>query len=150
MAWSAVCDDWLGIVFPHLEKVLVERVRVEDGVVRVEARTRDDVLPCPACGVPSRRVHSWYQRCLADAAVGGRAVVIDLTVRRLFCDVADCARRTFVEQVEGLTIPYGRRTVGLLGIVQAIALALAGRAGAASRKSRGSSTDVPDSIYSAR
>ena len=129
MAWSAVCDELLGIVFPHLEKVLVERVRVEDGVVRVKGRTQDGVLLCPDCGVPSRRVHSWYQRCLADAAVGGRPVVIDLSVRRLFCDVSDCARRTFVEQVEGLTIPYGRRTVGLLGIVQAIALALAGRAG---------------------
>ncbi|MFE5923966.1 ISL3 family transposase, partial [Streptomyces sp. NPDC056468] len=120
----------LGIVFPHLDKVLVERVRVEDGVVRVKGRTRDGMLPCPDCGVLSRRVHSWYQRCLADAAVGGRPVVIDLSVRRLFCDVTDCARRTFAEQVEGLTIPYGRRTVDLLGIVQAIALALAGRAGA--------------------
>ncbi|MCX4973702.1 ISL3 family transposase [Streptomyces sp. NBC_00620] len=120
----------LGIVFPHLEKVLVERVSVEDGVVRVVARSREGVLPCPNCGLPSGRVHSWYRRHLADAAVGGRQVVIDLSVRRLFCDAAVCARRTFAEQVDGLTIRYGRRTVGLAGVVQAIALALAGRAGA--------------------
>ncbi|MFF8946004.1 transposase family protein [Streptomyces sp. NPDC014864] len=47
----------------------------------------------PDCGVSSVRVHSWYRRCLADAAVGGRPVAIDLSVRRLFCDVASCARR---------------------------------------------------------
>nr|WP_308802059.1 transposase family protein [Streptomyces polyasparticus] len=123
-------DNLLGIVFPHLSKVLVERVRVEDGVVRVKARTRRRVLRCPDCGVSSSRVHSWYQRHLADTAVGGRPVVIDLAVRRLVCDAEDCTRRTFVEQVAGLTIRYGRRTVALLEVVQAIALVLAGRAGA--------------------
>lgn len=117
-------------MFPHLEKVLVERVSVEDDVVRVGARTRDGVWPCPDCGVLSGRVHSWYVRHLADAAVGGRPAVIDLSVRRLFCDASLCARRTFAEQVDGLTIRYGRRTVGLLRMVQALALALAGRAGA--------------------
>ncbi|MEV2236373.1 ISL3 family transposase [Streptomyces phaeochromogenes] len=130
MAWSFVCDDLLDIVFPHLEKVRVQHVRVEDGLVRVEARARDSVLPCPDCGVYSGRVHSWYQRCLADAAVGGRPVVIDLSVRRLFCDVTGCPRRTFAEQVEGLTFHYGRRTVVLRALVEAIALALAGRADA--------------------
>ncbi|MGW3818695.1 ISL3 family transposase [Streptomyces sp. NPDC005046] len=125
-----MCDDLLGIVFPHLEMVRVERVWVEDGVVRVKAGTLDGGLPCPSCGVCSCRVHSRYRRQLADAAVGGCPVVVDLSVRRLFCDVADCARRTFAEQVEGLTIRYGRRTVVLVALVQAIALALAGRAGA--------------------
>ena len=62
--------------------------------------------------------------------MAGRPVVIDLSVRRLFCDAAGCARRTFVEQVEGPTVHYGRRTVVLATVVQAIAPALAGRAGA--------------------
>lgn len=119
-----MCADLLGIVFPHLETVRVERVWVEDGVVRVKARTLDGALPCPSCGVSSYRVHSRYRRHLADAAVGGHPVVVDLLVRRLFCDVADCARRTFAEQVEGLTIRYGRRTVVLVALVRAIALAL--------------------------
>ncbi|WP_260470753.1 ISL3 family transposase [Streptomyces sp. RP5T] len=120
----------LGIVFPHLEKVQVERVWIEDDMVRVKARTLDGALPCPSCGVCSYRVHSRYRRHLADASVGGHPVVVDLSVRRLFCDVTDCARRTFVEQVEGLTVRYGRRTVVLVALVQAIALALADRAGA--------------------
>ncbi|MFG2142595.1 transposase family protein [Streptomyces sp. NPDC048696] len=46
-------------------------------------------------GTDSRRVHSRYQRRLADATVGGRPVVVELSVRRLFCDAAHCPRRTF-------------------------------------------------------
>ncbi|QCX82575.1 Transposase (plasmid) [Streptomyces sp. YIM 121038] len=119
------------MVFPHLEKVLVEQMLVESGVLRITARTRDEVvLPCPDCRTASRRVHSRYQRRLADAAVGGRPVVIELSVRRLFCDVDGCPRRTFAEQVEGLTIRYGRYTPLLLEMLRAVGLALAGSAGA--------------------
>ncbi|HEU5427414.1 MAG TPA: ISL3 family transposase [Actinocrinis sp.] len=121
----------MDVVFPCLDKVFVEQVGIEGGVVRIRARTRDGVvLPCPDCGVPSGRVHSRYRRHPADAAVGGRDVVIDLSVRRLFCDVHSCPRQTFVEQVEGLTIRYGRYTPLLLRLLQAVGVALAGRAGA--------------------
>ncbi|MFF4364466.1 ISL3 family transposase [Streptomyces sp. NPDC001604] len=118
-------------LLPCLAAVLVEQVRVEDGKLLVVARTRDGTaVACPDCGTPARRVHSRYRRRLADAGLGGRPVVIDLCVRRLFCDTARCARRTFAEQVAELTVRYGRRTVVLAEMVQAIALALAGRAGA--------------------
>ncbi|MET9414663.1 hypothetical protein ABZY03_10845 [Streptomyces klenkii] len=36
--------------------------------------------------------------------------MIELTVRRLFCNAASCPRRTFAEQVEGLTTRYCRYT----------------------------------------
>ena len=45
-----------------------------------------------------------------DPPIGGREATIELTVRRFFCDNAACARKTFVEQVTGLTSRYGRRT----------------------------------------
>ena len=100
-------------------------------MVRVTARTRDGtVVRCPGCGTPSRRVHSRYCRHVADLAVGGRSAVIDLSVRRLFCDVVGCPRRTFVERVEGVTSRYGRYTPALLELLQAVGLALAGSAGA--------------------
>lgn len=118
-------------LLPHLAAVLVEQVQVVEDKVLVVARTRDGTaVPCPNCDTPARRVHSRYRRHLADAALGSRPVVIDLCVRRLFCDTAHCARRTFTEQVAGLTVRYGRRTTALAETVQAIALALAGRAGA--------------------
>jgi hypothetical protein len=80
--------------------------------------------------VPSGRTHSRYRRRLADVAAGGRRLVIALTARRLFCDQPACQRRTFAEQVPGLTARYQRRTPGLTAMLEAIAVALAGRAGA--------------------
>ena len=57
-------------------------------------------------------------------------MVIELSVRRLFCDEAGCPRCTFSEQVNGMTTRYGRRTPVLVKVLQAVGLALAGRAGA--------------------
>ena len=57
-------------------------------------------------------------------------MVLVLRVRRLFCDVTACERRTFAEQVEGLTVRYGRRTPVLRQLLEQVAVALAGRAGA--------------------
>jgi transposase len=126
-----VCDELVEVLFPHLGMVVVEQVKAVGGTVQVRARTRDGaVLPCPGCGVLSGRVHSRYRRRLADAGFGGRDVVIDLSVRRLYCQTDSCPRRTFVEQVQGLTIRYGRYTPLLLRCLQAIGLTLAGRAGA--------------------
>lgn len=125
-----MCDELLDIVFPHLKTVLVERVCVEGGTVHVTARTPDGrAVDCPGCGTAARRVHGRYQRHLADTAIAGRPVVIDLLVRRLICDQPTCPRRTFVEQVEGLTSRYGRRTPPLHHLLLALALALVGRAG---------------------
>jgi transposase len=75
-------------------------------------------------------VHSRYRRCLADAPIGGQRVVIRFAVRRFFCDNGACPARTFAEQPPGLTARYGRRTSLLTGMLAAIAVALAGRAGA--------------------
>jgi transposase len=75
-------------------------------------------------------VHSRYQRSLADTALGSRRVVLRLRVRRWFCDNLNCPARTFAEQIAGLTSPYARRSPLARGMLEAIGLALAGRAGA--------------------
>ncbi|MFJ7099283.1 ISL3 family transposase [Streptomyces mirabilis] len=117
-------------MLPHLGRVLVEEVSVEGGVLRIVARTPESVpASCPDCGTPSVRRHSGYQRRLADGAIGGRQVSIALSVRRLFCDAPECDRVTFAEQIEGLTVRYGRRTPQLGNLLSAISVALAGRAG---------------------
>jgi hypothetical protein len=80
--------------------------------------------------VVSRRVHSRYERRLADTAAGGQETLIHLQVRRFFCCKDACARTTFAEQVPGLTGRYARRTTALGEALCAVALALGGRAGA--------------------
>ncbi|MEV6575037.1 transposase family protein [Streptomyces sp. NPDC051577] len=56
---------------------------LECGTVRVLARTRSRGVPCSDCSVLSSRVHSTYERRLADTPVGGQPVLVELTVRRL-------------------------------------------------------------------
>lgn len=64
----------------------------------------------------------------ADVPSGGRRVVLCLRVRRFLSPVISCGRRTFVEQLPGLTRRYGRRTERRRSLLAAVGLALAGRA----------------------
>ncbi|WP_280248611.1 transposase family protein [Nocardia abscessus] len=84
----------LRVLFPHLDRMVIGAVRVADSTVRIDAATREEPAACPSCSTPSQRVHSRYRRRLADTAITGREVVIVLRVRRLFCDNANCGRRT--------------------------------------------------------
>jgi transposase len=112
----------LGVLLPHLAGVVVEDVAVAAGLLLVTARARAATAACPGCGAASGRVHSRYSRTLADAAIGGRQVEIVLAVRRFFCAAPDCRRKTFAEQVDGLTgqdLPQwiaAAREAGLPGI----------------------------------
>ncbi|MGB8945379.1 MAG: transposase family protein [Streptomyces sp.] len=119
----------------YLDAVRVERVWVAGGVVRIASCTRELTVACPGCGRGSVRTHSRFGRTLADVAAGGRPVVIGLSVRRLFCDGCSATARsvvgrTFVEQVEGLTVRYQRRSPLLQHLVQMAGGLLAGRGGA--------------------
>lgn len=126
------CGDGVsfGVLLPHLAPVVVEGIEVAGGRVRIWARVRAEGASCPRCGQFTDRVHSGYQRRLADAPAGGQPVTIRLAVRRFFCGNPDCAAVTFAEQVPGLTAPRARRTPLLARMVTAVALALSGRAGA--------------------
>jgi len=119
----------LGVLLPHLAGVIIEGVAVAAGLLLVNARARAAEAACPKCGTVSRRVHSRYARTLADAAIGGRPVAIELGIRRFFCPAAGCKRTTFAEQIDGLTTRYARKAPMLAGVLGSIAVALAGRAG---------------------
>jgi transposase len=119
----------LEVLLPHLAGAIVEEAEPSGGLVCIRARVRGDDAACPSCGRVSRRVHSRYERRLADAAIGGRRVLIRLQVRRLFCDDPACKKQTFAEQVPGLTARYRRKTALLAGMHGDIGVALAGRAG---------------------
>ncbi len=116
-------------VLPHLSTVVVEQVEHHPDAVNVFARVRADTVACPSCATLSASVRDRYQRRLADGPVGGLPVWIVLQVRRFNCAQADCARRTFVEQVPGLTVRRRRRTLPLQQLLHGVGAALAGRAG---------------------
>jgi transposase len=118
------------VLLPALAGVEVEEVSRAGGSVRITASTSVPAAVCPGCGTASGRVHSRYRRRLLDTAIGGCAVTICLTVRRFFCLMPGCAKKTFAEQAEGLTSRYARRTPAATAMLEAVALALGGRAGA--------------------
>ncbi|MFC9757320.1 transposase family protein [Streptomyces sp. NPDC056921] len=125
------CDVELTVLLPHLASVLVEAVEAGEGLVRITVWTAAGVsVICPGCGQESAWEHSRYVRHVADEAIGGRPVVIDVSVRRLYCENSACSKTTFVEQVPGLTVRYQRRTLALQKVIVSVATALAGRAGA--------------------
>lgn len=122
--------ELLAVLFPHLARVRVDQVFRSGATIRVRARTETSQAECPGCGTHSHRRHSHYERRLSDTAVGGQELLIHLRVHRFLCPNEACSRRTFAEQVPGLTIRYGRRSLGAFTALRAIALALGGRAGA--------------------
>ncbi|WP_449065829.1 ISL3 family transposase [Planomonospora algeriensis] len=120
----------LTVLFPHLACLDIDHVHRSGRSVRIQARTRTSQAACPGCGTISARVHSSYERRLCDTAVSGQETIVHLRVLRFRCGNDDCTKKTFAEQVPGLTTRYGRHSVHLRQVLQTIALALGGRAGA--------------------
>lgn len=114
------------VLFPGIA-VRVERVSDASGALVVEAVSTGRPGRCPGCRKQARRVHSSYQRSLDERPLGLRRVVVRLWVRRYFCDRKWCSRRTFVEQVPGLTERHRRSSTGLTGWLRSIAVELGGR-----------------------
>lgn len=119
-----------GLLFPSVAGIAVLSVDVGIESVNVAVKSTAAGHSCPGCGGWSTRVHSSYLRFPVDGPVGGRRVRLSLRVRRFVCGNPSCERRTFVEQIEGLTRRHGRWTERLRAELASVGLALAGRAGA--------------------
>jgi len=127
---NEVRSDLDELLFSSLENVLVESVEATDMVVRIKALSTARQATCPGCGYLSGRIHGSYLRFPHDLPTAGKSVVVALRVRRFVCAEGSCSRKTFVEQVPGLTRRFGRRTERLRSTLISVGLALAGRAGA--------------------
>ena len=65
-------DHGLGVLLPHLAEAVVEMTELAGARLFIWARARAEQAACRGCGRFSGRVHSRYERRLADAAIGGR------------------------------------------------------------------------------
>ncbi|WP_351234421.1 ISL3 family transposase [Streptomyces sp. NPDC002133] len=75
----------------------------------------------------SRNFMALIQSALDERPLGSRRVIVRLRVRRYFCDRKSCFRKTFVEQVPGLSERHRRSSTGLTGWLWSIAIELGGR-----------------------
>ncbi|AZP22779.1 ISL3 family transposase [Streptomyces aquilus] len=118
------------LLFLSAPEIRVVSVQDDGDVIRISVRSRTTKARCPGCGNWSGRVHGSYLRFPADLPVAGRRVVLRQQVRRFTCEDASCERRTFVEQVTGLTRRHSQRTERMRSALAEVGLAVAGRAGA--------------------
>jgi transposase len=117
-------------LLPHLRGLRLEYVCVADAGLSLGLATTRRTGHCPLCSRRSRRVHSRYQRTLADLPWAGRSVVLHVQVRRFFCRNRRCPRAIFAEPLPQLVTPRARRTLAQHRLLLDLACALGGQAGA--------------------
>lgn len=118
------------LFFPHLTGLRITDAHRSGSTVRITVSTTTRTATCPTCAMPSARIHSRYQRRLADTPISTQETLIHLHVRRFFCDQDTCRQKIFTEQIPGLTRRHARRTPHLTELLTHLAMALGGRAGA--------------------
>jgi transposase len=99
-------------------------------LVTLVVSTHQAEASCPACGQGAVRVHSRYQRTVADLPWNGVPVRLQLRTRRFFCDAPACPVRIFTERLPGVVVRYGRQTARLTQALRLLGCALGGEAGA--------------------
>ena len=97
--------------------------------ITLQVRSTQTSVPCPLCASPARRIHSWYERTLADLPWAAYRVRLQLCVRKWFCRNRACRRRIFTERLPTVTAPWARRTLRLAQRWIALGVALGGTAG---------------------
>jgi transposase len=116
-----------------------------DGTVVLRVTPTREAVPCPTCGVLSRRQHSWYVRRAMDLPWRGATVRLRVRSRRWFCDEAGCPRRIFAERFEGLLASGARRTNEATSLLTELGLRAGGEGGARLARKAGMPTS-PDTL----
>ena len=121
----------LSCLLPDATHVRLETWTLEpaQSAITINLRARQVTARCPLCSRRSKRVHSRYERTLADLPWGEYAVTVRLSIRRLFCDDKKCERRLFAERLPDVAVPWARKTTRLAGRLTAVGLAPGGAAG---------------------
>jgi zinc-finger of transposase IS204/IS1001/IS1096/IS1165 len=116
-------------LLPDLPGFSIEYVTIVDGVILVQARSQTTKGTCPNCAQVSTRIHSRYQRTLADLPWSGRQMRLLVQLSRFFCIKPGCPRKTFAEAIAALAERSARRTTRLKEMLEHLGLALGGEPG---------------------
>jgi transposase len=108
----------------------VRAVEVQEATLTLFVMLKRRHARCPRCNRRSFRIHSHYERTLADVPAGSKRLTLRVQVRRFFCEHPACPRHIFAERLAELALPRQRRTARLAQLGQRIAYALGGNAGA--------------------
>jgi transposase len=117
-------------LLPDHRSLALDEVRLTADGIRVHVTSMLPNNRCPLCGWSSTRVHSRYQRKLADLPWQGLAVRIYWCSRKFFCDNPACPQRVFTERLPDVAKPYSRKTCRLAAVFGALGFACGGEGGA--------------------
>ncbi|MEH1986395.1 MULTISPECIES: ISL3 family transposase [unclassified Nostoc] len=110
----------------RLENCQLDKIKTQINLI-VSAISR--VVNCPVCNQPTQKIHSRYERLLADLPWADYSITLQLRVRKFFCINRLCKRRIFTERLTNVTTPWARRTLRLAQRLSVIGLANGGAAG---------------------
>lgn len=138
---------------PMLEQLLIPddamltlgHVTLSREHITVVLQTTATEAVCPICQGKTRRVHSRYQRTVADLPVLHISVTLLLHARRFFCLTEHCPRLTFSEAVPSLVAPRARRTLRLSAEQRRLGLDIGAEPGARLARRQGMSVS-PDTL----
>jgi transposase len=118
------------LFFWDIPGVRVDRIWRDTETLHIAATATRRRARCPLCRRCSTRIHSRYERTLADLPWCGLRVTIHLHTRRFVCRVPWCRRQIFTERLPALTEPSSRRTTRLGERLLRTGFALGGAPGA--------------------
>lgn len=75
------------------------------GQITLLVHSTQPSVPCPLCARPASRIHSRYDRTLADLPWAAYRVRLQLRVRKWFCCNPPCRRRIFTERLPSVAAP---------------------------------------------
>src|SRR5215831_10378205 len=121
----------LARLLPDAPLLRLEACHVDDTTaqITVVVRSTPATALCPLCTTSAHRIHSHYERTLADLPWAQYHVRLQLRVRKWFCPNPHCVRRIFTERLSAVAAPWARRTLRLAQRLVALAVALGGKAG---------------------
>ena len=98
------------------------RRAVQDQTLIVHVYATSPTAACPQCATAGSRVHSRYQRTIADVSFGERNLVLKLLVRKWICPEASCSRHIFAERFPEFVQRYARMTDRLIKALQSVGM----------------------------
>jgi transposase len=133
------------LLLPEPEQLRLDTLTMTTERIMLNVTAIPSTASCPACHGESTRVHSRYQRTVADFAWAHIPVVLRLHVRRFFCLHPACARVTFSEPLPTIVAPFAPRTIRLTAEQRQLGLDSGGEAGARTAQRQGTPLS-PDTL----
>ncbi|MEL6555857.1 MAG: transposase family protein [Cyanobacteria bacterium J06621_11] len=122
--------EFLQSLLPGAGLLRLDRYDIENGnCLTLGLTSKQVIVPCSLCGGLTQRVHSHYERTLADLPCMHFRLRLILQVCKFFCPNDKCRRRIFPERLPEVAAPWARKTARFTQRIQSIGLALGGAAG---------------------